>query len=175
MSGVLSALVGSLYVPASSSTELITTAASAYSSRTGSYWVGFRFTVGGAGITVSDLGRAIVATGNKNRTIQLWNFNSFGAYTSLGSVSINTNGVGTGNYLYGTLGSTIALSASTIYLIASDERADDLGWAAQKTVTYTGAISALATAYATTATPGYFDWSGFTSGDTYCGVNLKYT
>lgn len=80
--------------------------------------LGFRFTVGGANITVTALGRWVTAGNSLAHIIRLF---SAATPTELGNVSVNTNGAPAGAYLYATLGSPIILTAGVEYAVLSDE------------------------------------------------------
>lgn len=79
--------------------------------------VGGYFTVGGTPITITALARWTVNTNSATHVLYLTAADG----TILGSVSVNTSGATPTAWLFGTLGSPVALSASTKYYIVSQE------------------------------------------------------
>lgn len=80
--------------------------------------LGFRFTVGGANITVTALGRWIIAGNSQNHPVRLFD----NTPTQLGTVTVNPASVpGGGGYAYATLGTPVVLLAGTTYAVLSDE------------------------------------------------------
>ena len=78
--------------------------------------VGFKFTVGSTPITVTQLG-VWVYSGNVNTHVIGLYPGACGA--ALGTVTVNMSGATAGDYLWGVLGTPIALSASTTYGVAA--------------------------------------------------------
>lgn len=85
--------------------------------------VGFAFTPGRS-LTVSALGRWVIGGNSQTHVIGIWN----GSGTLLGSVTVNCSGATAGQYLYGTLGSSISLASGTQYYIGSAETSGGDQW-----------------------------------------------
>lgn len=77
--------------------------------------IGGYFTVGGASITVTDLGRWVISGNSASHTLYLTDASG----NRLGSVAVNTSGASVG-FLYGSI-TPVVLSASTKYRILSTE------------------------------------------------------
>ena len=82
-------------------------------------WVGFRFQVGAAPITVTDLGRWVLSGNSGSHTVQL--FNMDGTTVPGGSVSVNTSGQTAGQFAYATLPTPVTLTPNTTYAVMSLE------------------------------------------------------
>lgn len=86
---------------------------------------GMGFTVGGAGITVRSLSRWTLSGNSGSHTLTLGSGSVGGAFTTLGSVMVNTSGQPAAQLLRGLLGSTVALSPSTQYFLFSTTSGGD--------------------------------------------------
>lgn len=102
--------------------------------------VGFRFTVGGASIVVTSLGRWVISGNSQTHVLRIF-ATPMTSPGELGNVTINTSGAGSGAYLYGTLSSPITLSASTTYAISSDETNGGDQWGDSASVTANAVIT----------------------------------
>ena len=95
--------------------------------------VGIAFTVGGSNLTVKELGRWVLSGNSSTHVLNLCSGTVGGTRTVLGTVTVNTSGAGAGAYLYGTLSSSVTLTASTTYFLFSaetnggDQWSDDVG------------------------------------------------
>ena len=126
---------------------------------------------------MTELGRFIVATSaGKTRTVTIWNVNSSGSYAEVCSVSNISLTSGLNTYIWSAVSGTPTLTSGIIYLIASNERANDVtnGWAEQTTLTSTAAINNISLAYQGDDVPTYGGWNGSTANAGFAGVNFKY-
>lgn len=132
--------------------------------------VGMKITVGGAGITVTHLGRWVVAGNSGTHTVYLCSDTGFGI---LGSVSVNTSGATTAAFAYTALGSPITLTASGVYYIVSHETlAGDQWYETTTTVTTTAVATVNDSCYGTAGAALAIVGSG--SGHTFVPVSFKY-
>lgn len=135
------------------------------------YFTGFKFTVGGAGITVTELGRWNYSGDSQTHTLCITD--STGAI--LASVSINA-ALGTpGSYQFAALGSPVVLSASTVYAVLSQEpNGDTFEDGIGGDISYTSVATVNGAVYAG-QTPG-LPLNVVAAGDfSYGPVNFKYT
>jgi hypothetical protein len=157
--------------PPPSDTEAITgqTTSSAINNQT--VFAGISILVGGSGITVTELGRWVIAGNSASHLLTLTDSSG----TSLGSCTVNTSGAPTGDYLYCALGSPVALSALGSYKVLSAESNGGDQWYSNSSVTFTSAITGAA---GTTGTISGANCSGCTAWETspttYVPVNFKY-
>lgn len=136
---------------------------------------GVKITVGGTGVTVTELGRWVVSGNSASHTVYLCTGTAGAPPTVLGSVTVNTSGAPTGAFLYATLSSPIALSPSTTYYILSSElNLGDEWYNANITPTVTGITTAFEAAYTTGTIAGNITDTGLTT-SFYVPVNFKYT
>jgi len=131
---------------------------------------GFEFTVGGSPITVTHVGRWVVAGNSGTHTVRITD--SSGNTLTNGSASVNTSGATAAAYQYTALSTPVVLSASTTYAIFSDETNDgDQFYEFGITLTTTAAITAGQSAYS--SGEGDIGLIG-SSGTSYIPVNFKY-
>jgi len=90
-------------------------------------WVGFEFTTGPAALSVSQLGRWVVSGNTGTHTLKLVDA-ATGTDVPGGSVSVNTSGATTGQYLYGNLSSPVLLQPSHSYYLMSQETSGGDQW-----------------------------------------------
>ena len=134
-------------------------------------FVGMEFTVGATPLSVSSLGRYVVAGNSGMHALKLVNA-STGADVPGGSVTVSLAGAAPGTYQYGLLGSAVTLTANTSYYLLTQETAggdafDDLG-------------AVTPTSVATVNGPAYVDGLGHyvpvttLPGNAYGPVNFQY-
>lgn len=82
--------------------------------------LGFKFTVGAANVTVTDLGRWVISGNSGMHLLSLCSGTDGGAPTTLGSVTVNASGATIAAYLYGSI-TPVTLTAGVSYYIFSDE------------------------------------------------------
>jgi len=78
-------------------------------------WIGFRFAVGSAPITVTQLGRWVVSGNSGNHTVKL--IVEAGNDVSGASVTVNTSGAPAGQFAYATLANALTLTPGTTYVL----------------------------------------------------------
>ncbi len=129
--------------------------------------VGFKFVVGGSGITVTDVGRwkALTSSNSHVLTIRLTS-----TWVSQGSGTIDNTGQPTGDYVWTTLGSPISLSAGTGYFIGSMEAAAGDTYGDSGAITVTAAIGTVVSAYGFGGTGP----NNGTANQAFGPVNFKY-
>lgn len=130
--------------------------------------LGTEVTVGAANVVVTQLGRWVVSGNSGTHSLRIRNSSG----TLLGSVSVNTSGATSGQFLYGTLGSPITLTASGVYYIFSLEVNGGDQW-------YSGADTTISTtAVGIVNQYGYYDGTIHTGGglgSCWCPVSFKYS
>jgi RHS repeat-associated protein len=134
--------------------------------------VGFRFTVGGTALTVTELGRWVVSGNSGNHVVKL--FNADGTAVAGGSVTVSTAGKPAGQFTYATLGSPVTLARWTTYALMTPEVNGGDWWYdyAGTTITLTGDASGAWSAWAYDNPPPYYlDLNG--GGKSHGPVNLK--
>lgn len=108
--------------------------------------VGYKITLGGTSVTVTQLGRWCSTGNSQTQSLQIRDAGG----TVVASVTVNS-ALGTpGAFLYGTLGTPYVLSASTSYWITSDESNGDVFpdvYGASAQWTHTGISTYVAAAY----------------------------
>ena len=103
-------------------------------------FVGMKFTVGTAPVTVTSLGRIYVNGNNGTHTVKLVNA-ATGVDIPGGSVSINmSTGTPSNGFKYAALAAPVILSANTAYYLASQETSGGDQWYDSNTVLTTTAI-----------------------------------
>lgn len=153
--------------PAGGSTEFVTGVSAGSARNDYSDYIGCKITVGGAGVTVTHLGRWVISGNSGTHTVKITD----GGGTTLGSVSVNTSGATPGTFVYTALGSPVALSASSAYYIASLESGGGDQW-----LDFTGTVCTT-TAVASMDGGAYFPGPTFVgggAGHSYGAVSFKY-
>lgn len=141
----------------------------------GGYWSGFKFTMGGAGISVTHVGRWKAASDSNLHDVQLFSYSGITPSPIAGanvSVDMSQSPAADG-YVYAALASPVSLSASANYSIGSQET-NGVDHFYQNDTTIT------TTAVATAAQGFYYLNSGvfgttLGAGTTYGPVSFKYT
>jgi len=134
-------------------------------------WVGFRFAVGGAPITVTQLGRWVVSGNSGSHTVKL--VDSGGNDVPGGSVTVNTSGAAAGQFAYATLATAVTLAPGATYVLMSQETNGGDQWYDYNCgVTLTSAATPNQAAWANNG--GIYVTTG-ASTNSYGPVNLKYT
>ena len=133
--------------------------------------VGFSFHTN-SNITVTGLGRWITSGNSGTHMLTFTD----AAGNSLGSCSLNTNGQTAGTFSYCSLGTPIALSASSGYIMFSQEtNGGDLWYDGSATVTSTSAITVQQAEYGTTSGANCTGvGGGFTGTVSYVPVSFRY-
>jgi Subtilase family/FG-GAP-like repeat/Domain of unknown function DUF11 len=104
-------------------------------------WVGMRITVGSSPVTVSGIGRLVLAGNTQNHVVKIVNATT-GSDVTGASTTVSTAGVTTGNLVFGILPQNVTLNANTTYYILSQETAGGDQWYDfNTTVTTTGVAS----------------------------------
>jgi len=131
-------------------------------------FVGMRFTVGGAPLIISQLGRWVVAGNSQTHTLKL--ADASGNDLPGGSASLNLNGLGGGQYAYAPLTASITLAANTSYYLTTGETTGGDQWYDHGPVTAgsAGVVNGAAYQY-----NGAFTFSNV-SGTAYGTPNLLY-
>ena len=102
-------------------------------------WVGFQFTVGSSPLTLTGLGRWVVAGNSGTHTVVVSRA-SDGVW--MGSVSVSTSGAAAGAFTYVAPGTPISLAANTAYnMISLETSGGDQWYNDDTTVTTTGAAT----------------------------------
>jgi len=108
-------------------------------------YVGFRFTVGGSPVTISQLGRWVVPGNSQTHTVKL--VNAAGVDVAGGAVSLNLSGAPQGIYSYAPLTAPIILAANTSYYLLTQEFAGGDQWYDYGAVSANGAAVVNGAAY----------------------------
>lgn len=124
-------------------------------------------TVGAAPVTVTDIGRWVIAGNNQSHTLRIYDLSD----ADIGNVTVNTSGAPSAAFLYGALGTAVMLAASSVYLICSDETFNGDDWSNNDaTITWGSDFS--------TAYSGYFAFGSlnqnFDTGHSYGPIDFKY-
>jgi hypothetical protein len=82
-------------------------------------WVGMAIEVGGAPLSVSQLGRMVAPSNSTTHVVKL--VSATGTDITGGSVTVNTSGMAAGGFAYATLSAPVTLSPNTTYYIVSQE------------------------------------------------------
>jgi glucose/arabinose dehydrogenase len=133
-------------------------------------WVGFRFAVGAAPITVTALGRFVLPGNTGTHTIKLTDDSGVDVPGALTSVS--TQGATPGSFAFANLPDAVTLPANGRYILATTEDAGDK-WYDNKTIlTTTGA----AVTTSSTFSPDGRNWSanGGRNNTSYGPVSFRY-
>ncbi|MBL9187930.1 MAG: hypothetical protein JNK23_10655 [Opitutaceae bacterium] len=129
-------------------------------------FVGCKFTVGGAAITVTELGRWVVSGSTGTHSVTIF---AADLTTVIATASVSTSGAAAGDYKWQSI-TPVALSASTTYYIASLEQNGGDSWYDSQSLAVTSAATLDASAYGNdTVIVG----AGAT-GQIYVPVNFKY-
>jgi hypothetical protein len=83
--------------------------------------IGFQFTVGASNITVTDLGRWVIAGNSASHVLTLQNIDG----TPVSSVSVNTSGAPTAQYLYGSVTPAVLTSGVSYWLGSAEVTSTD--------------------------------------------------
>ncbi len=103
---------------------------------------GYEITIGGANITVTELGRWVISGNSASHAISIISGATGSGGTTVGTVTVNTSGATASAFLYGTLGSPIVLTAGVTYAVVSHEvNGGDLWLNENTTTTTTGDAS----------------------------------
>ncbi len=136
-------------------------------------WVGMTFTVGTSVVTVTELGRWVVAGNTQTHTVKLVNA-ATGADVGGGSAGVNTAGAAGGQYKYAALAAPVTLAANTSYHLVTYETAGGDWWYDWNTrVTTTTVARAAGPVYGGTAGVWYpGTWAA--ANQIYGPVNFRY-
>jgi hypothetical protein len=151
-------------------TALVLTGSNANAANSLSGGLGFEFVVGASNITVTELGRWVISGNSGTHTLRLMDSSG----NDLGTVSVNTSGATPGQYLYGTLGTPVVLTAGGTYCVMSDETSGgDQAYFDVTSCTTTAAAAMNKYAYRTGYSGAYstVGTANYQAGP----VNLKYT
>lgn len=162
--GLLRRTVGSA---GGSATAIITTLTLASLRSDYGGWVGCKFTVGGAAITLSTLGRWVVSGNSQTHQVNLRDASG----AELAVVTVNTSGAPTGAFLYGAI-TPVVLTAGAVYYITSKENSGGDQWYDESTVTATSGVTVDHGCYigSQTGVPQINQ-----AGKTYVPVNAQYS
>jgi len=134
-------------------------------------WVGLQVTVGANPVTVSELGRIMVAGNSGTHTVKLVRV-SDGQDVPGGSVSIAMSGGTVGQFKYATLASPVVLAANTNYWLMSEETFGGDSWSDLNTTVTTTSVATVNTAAYGTGPGAWVAIAG--PNQTYGPVNFKY-
>ena len=120
---------------------------------------GYEFTVGSSPITVTSLGRWVVAGNTGSHVVKL---STSSGDVAGGSVTINTSGVTAGQYCYANLAKPVTLSANATYYIVSHEVNGGDQWYHyySTTLTHSSIATIPAPVYSTSDAPPWLAVSG---------------
>jgi len=107
-----------------------------------SNWVGCRFSVGSAPLTVSDLGRWVVAGNSGTHTVKLVK-QVDGTDVPGGSVTVDTSSAPAGAFNYVALAQPVTLSANSLYYLVSQETAGGDRWYNYDTTVTTTSVASM--------------------------------
>jgi len=135
-------------------------------------WVGFRFQVGSAGLTVTDLGRWVVSGNSGTHSVKLVQDNGTDVPGALATVSASGT---SGQFGYSSLSSPVSLAANTSYYLVSQEVAGGDRWYNHPDchLTLSGVASFSGPAW-TYNSPTYYWWVTLAD-QSYVPVSLKYS
>jgi hypothetical protein len=134
-------------------------------------WVGMRIQVGTSDLSVSSLGRWVVAGNSQAHPMRLVTT----AGTDVATATVATSGQPAGAFAYTALGAPVTLSANTTYYLLSQEFAGGDTWYDYNTATITtAAASDTGVVWAMNGTPNTFN-AGGSAGQSYGVPNLLYT
>lgn len=132
-------------------TEFVTgqTPGSTFSNFTGD--IGFVFTIAGANIDVTELGRWAIAGNSATHDL----FLCAADFSIIGTVSVDMAGAPAGAYKYATLASPVTLTAGLIYYLVSHETNGGDQWHSSNTTVTTTAVASIGNACYGTAGAGF--------------------
>ena len=137
-------------------------------------WVGMQLRIGATDLTVSALGRWVVAGNSGTHTVKLVDAAS-GADVPAGSVSVATAGAAPAAFRHAELTAPVSLRAGATYHLVSLETAGGDAWYDYDTqVVTTGAATNAGVAYGPVGEPGRWVTAG-AGGQAFGPVNLLYT
>lgn len=142
--------------PAAISTAFITSGvpgSGLRSDATGKF--GFKFTVGASDITVTHLGRWVVAGNSQTHNVKL--YSGTANASELAAVVVDCAGAPTGAYKYVALGSPIVLTAGTTYWLGSEEASGGDQWYDDAICTTTAVATITTSIYALPASAAWND------------------
>ena len=136
-------------------------------------WVGFRFQVGHAALSVSELGRFVIKGSKRSHLVKLVNEN--GTDVLGGTVTINTAGIKAGTYAYAPFPAPITLVAGATYFLVSQEVVGGDFWYnyPKNKITLNNVAKATGAAWANIGTNSYVVPNSNLP-ETYGPLNLKY-
>ncbi len=137
--------------------------------------VGFQIDVGASSITVQQLARWVVSGNTGTHTVQIWSSPFSGSPVSVASVSVSTSGAPSGQFKFVSLGTPVVLSASTTYVVTSDETSGGDQWIdndSTLTVTGVGTIGPSGGVYRTGGAGSFFVFGS--AGTGYVPTNFNY-
>ncbi len=128
--------------------------------------LGFRFTVGGASLSVNCLGRYVSSpTHSQTHTVKLWDSSN----TVIASVAIDVTGGTTGTWMFASI-TPVTLTSGQTYRLTSTETDTLDDWQNSSTFTYPAAINTVNATYGDPP-PG---WTNANTDQQYVGVDLNY-
>ncbi|MBV8730114.1 MAG: immunoglobulin domain-containing protein [Acidobacteriia bacterium] len=133
-------------------------------------WVGMAVTIGGSPITVSALGRIVVAGNSASHAIKL--VNASGSDVAGGSATVITAGATPGNFVYASLANPVVLNANTVYYVVSQEAQGGDTWYDWDTTLQTASAATLSGAV-WAASNSYTLVAG-SAGHSYVPVDFKF-
>ena len=138
--------------------------------------VGMQVTIAGTDVVVTQLGRWVISGNSQTHILRIYS-DPFGTPTLLGSVTVNTSGATAGAYLYGTLSSPVTLTASTAYVIVSDETNGGDQWSgSDASVTHTAVATVDQAVYRGGATGGSGTFgAGGSTNNAFGPIAFKYS
>ncbi|MBV8904168.1 MAG: hypothetical protein JOZ22_11090 [Acidobacteriia bacterium] len=127
-------------------------------------------TIGGSPITVSALGRIVVAGNSASHAIKL--VNASGSDVAGGSATVITAGATPGNFVYASLANPVVLNANTVYYVVSQEAQGGDTWYDWDTTLQTASAATLSGAV-WAASNSYTLVAG-SAGHSYVPVDFKF-
>jgi hypothetical protein len=127
--------------------------------------LGFQFTVGAANITVTSLGRWVIAGNSQTHLIVI---TSSDCLTTIASGTVNCSGATAGDYVYTSI-TPVTLTAGTTYRLMSTEVTGLDLWYNNGVITTTGAVNTVSLAYNIGG-----NCINASSDESFIPVNLKY-
>jgi hypothetical protein len=136
-----------------------------------SNWVGCRLKVGASPVTVTDLGRWVVAGNSSTHAVKLVNLVD-GTNVPGGSVTIDTSSAPAGAFDYAALAQPVTLSANTLYYLVSQETAAGDRWYNYDTTVTTTSVASMNKAARFDGTSWFV--SGTSNQQTYGPCGFRY-
>ena len=138
-------------------------------------WAGHKFTIGGASITVTHLGRWVLAgTTGFSHTVKLVNATT-GIDVSGGSVTIDTTAAPTAAFKYVALAAPISLTSGQAYYLVNNEPDAGETWLNYNSVmSVTSVASPNGAVYNASSSGGTWVLGG-SAGDNYVGLDFTYS